>query len=520
MKISDLNAFESIIIRNLFEKVENPFHFTKEEKDKNASHIKDEKPIITGKFLRHLVLELEYEDENRKFSTIRLPKTGLNLEGFIIEGFVDISHSLGTRNRTLHPLQFENCIFEKLKNKDTSDEKSKKPKACFDGRYCHFSELTFKKCQIEFIDVSYSQFKSSVRFEEIQPIKSEKNKDTYEINPTPQKIDWEQLGTCRIKAKSIKSNNDFTIFNSILNLKNDYIDQIQNCRKDGEPDIFALLLTGAKIDGDLFLRKNHIMNGLSIASTIIQGDIWMDGSKVFGNEKNNAIWGQSAEIKGILGIGHLHNIYHKKEDSIKTTKKDYHAVITGIVDFLNAKIGYVFISGASFKKESLKESYLAFRECEIGRVLIENHTLKDDKKINVTSEYEFHFRNCLIIKNFEIVHLEFNSTIDRDKRLFLNGTRFRNDLKLKDIICYGINLEGISLRGNLECKYSSRDEKDFSLEFLFGNQIQVEGNILFENFECKELNLENAKTSGNLEIQSSISKLKTKQIQVQGECFN
>lgn len=451
--------------------------------------ISNQQTIIKSEVIRNLIAGLPLPKEvNNAASTLIQYKiaNGIRIKGAYIKGVIDISDCHGPDGNGCPLLLLEECVLagegEKLYKTPFS-----RPNPSLNAQHSKLSRLSIKKCKLGFIDISDTKVLGTVEFDEITPLV--------------------KSGLCRIDAIGARIDGSFIVSNSELNLEQRISDGY-----DLNPPEYALNLKGAEIFGDVLLRPMFkAKGGISISRSHIGGDLWADGAHLTA-KGNCALQGQSARIKGVLGLTCLQTLPASETGDDEPIR--FHS--EGGILLLGAEMSALELRGALLQKAEGEENGFSCYHATIkqlvnlGQWFYKDKNHKDVFK-SFESEYGINFTGTRVLGSFIAVRAKFN-TPSEEEGFNGNNLEIGGDMLLDFAEANTFSIEGIKVSGSLSA-YCAK----FRGEGFRGNGLEVGRDIQFEGLEAIAVYLRAARVSQDIFMSNiNLESLQAQDIRIGG----
>lgn len=366
---------------------------------------------------------------------------GVRLRRAVIKGEIDLSDCAGPEGAPLPPLLLENCIIcgRDSVAHDIHDEKKverREIRRAISARNARLSRLSLKGCRIDGrVDLTDAALGGDLEINGVAALN---------VPGT----------SCQIFAQRCTIAGSIVASNAHLNIPHDLlIDELD------VPD-FALNLGESKISGSIVLQpKFHANGGVNVSSAHVAGNIWAEAACI--EAANGAAF--RAELLQCDGVVALRSKERKEQDP----EKQGLCELTGQLDFLGAKLGFLDLSGIRIRKKA--------------------------------------HENCALILSF--AHVRIN--------LLLRGISFG----YRDFYTWPINVQGMIVDGDLDLTGLELRPRsgDMPPEILASN-LRVGGSLTLDNLDTSaSINLESSHIGGELSIQwGKFTDLNAKNIEVGG----
>ncbi len=381
-------------------------------------------------------LTLPEKPENPKAPQIvyKVSNRGVRINGASIQGNLNLTNTRGSYGWSIPPLIFENCYFEgddEIINSDSITESV----AAFEAKFTKISHLSIKNCEVKFIDISHTEFQSGLSINGLKGI--------------------DETRICRIFAAGIIVNGFLEISNTSLFINYIAKENADSTNKHGKT--MALDLKNSKIFGNLLLQPFFkAEGGVKLTNAKIEGDFWASGSYI--SEKNNSI-ALDCQLLQVNGIFSLIPFNNKGENNQENYTKINQTNIVGIVSFLSAKIGYLYLNGAKLEASTSNDS-IYFNSAEIGQVDLNSYSYFDKKEkvsksVPFESRYDCNFTGVKVSKTFNAQ----NAIL---KTLIAENIEIGSDLNLTNISAKNLLFNGAEVFGKV--KFSGKINQSASFQ--------------------------------------------------------
>lgn len=436
---------------------------------RDVPHPADATRIIEAKLLRSLMLGLHPRCGNACAPAKPGRIVAIRIRGAIIDGRLDLRGCCDSQGTPLPPLLLHDCLIR-------GDIARPPNEPVIDARRAQLGRLSLSRSKVGRIDLSFATLRGDLEIDGIQPI------DVYRA--------------CQVLARECVVSGSVNASRVQLRIPADQM-------LDDFPSVadYALNLAGARISGDVFLQPDfHSDGGVNVAGARVSGCIWAEGCEL-STSGETAFRAERLQCEVVA-------LRSGKNGTCK---------IHGRVDFLNATIGQLDLSGISIEEARSHQTNPSILQLALATIHYDV-LLRSADKTNPTIVGGIFASGCNIGGDLEISKVTLRKPLEGKDNADIVAANLRvgGNLTLHDFDIDGwVFLDGSRVEHTLTCHYS--DSANARNHNFSARNIQVGDDLRFLN-PVGRIDLELARVGGALKVEKArgVSMLNAKDADVRG----